>query len=144
MNRTASQATNRSNRSVTGTRWDMVRRDARRTGHPYPVKIQWQEDVRARIAAMGIGKKGLAQKIGASQSAVWDTISNPEVKSSVLVPRIHAALGWDPPPDPQSPPSLSPDAVEMARLYELLPEDVRRKLLSDAEFYLRIAVEKKR
>lgn len=130
---------------MTGTRWGMIRRDARRTGHPYPVKIQWQEDVRAKITQMGIGKKALAQKIGASQSAVWDTITNPAVKSSVLVPRIHAALGWDPPPDPQQPlPALSPDAIEMARLYERLPEDVRRKLLEDAEFYLRIAVDKKR
>lgn len=129
---------------MTGTRWDMARRDARREGHPYPVKKQWQEDVRAKIKAMGIGKKELAQKIGASQSAVWDTITNPEVKSSVLVPKIHAFLGWQAPPDPQSPPMLSPDAIEMARLYEMLPDDVRQKLLNDAEFYLRIAVEKKR
>lgn len=135
---------------MNATRWDMTRRDARRGGHPYPVKIKWQRDVRAKLESMGIGKKAFAEKVGASQSAVWDTISNPEVKGSVLVPKIHAALGWDPPPDPKapdpnSPPAPSAEAIELAHMFERLPEAARRKLRDDAEFYVQmIAKERNR
>lgn len=122
----------------------MARRDARRRGHAYPVKTQWQEDVRARLKALGMTRKDLARKIGAAQSSVQDALTSPEAKHSVLVPAIHAAIGWSPPPDPQSPPLPSPDAIEMAHLFDRLPEDVRRKLRDDAEFYLRLASEKKR
>lgn len=118
----------------------MARRDARRIGHPYPVKTAWQEDVRARLAAIGLNRKDLAKKIKASQSAVWDVVSNPEAKSSVLVPLIHAAIGWDPPPDPQSPPLPSQDAIELAHMFDRLPDEARRKLREDAEFYLRMIV----
>lgn len=125
-------------------RWGMPRRDSRRRGPAYPVKTQWQEDVRKRLVAIGMTKKDLARKIGAAQSSVQDALTNRDAKHSVLVPAIHAAIGWDAPPDPQSPPLPSPDAIEMAHLYDRLPDEVRRKLRDDAEFYLRIAVEKSR
>lgn len=121
-----------------GLQLGVPRRDARLRGHAYPVKRAWQEDVRARLAALGITPKELAQKIGCAQSSLHDALSKPNAKHSVLVPAIHAALGWDPPPDPQSPPLPSPDAIEMAHLYDRLPEEARRKLREDAEFYIRM------
>lgn len=122
----------------------MSKRDSRRRGPAYPVKEQWQNDVRKRLDAIGMTKKDLARKIGAAQSSVQETLTSAGARYSSLVPAIHAAIGWDPPPDPQSPPLPSPDAIEMAHLFDRLPEDVRRKLRDDAEFYLRLAVEKNR
>lgn len=86
--------------------------------------------------------KDLAKKVGCAQSTMQDTLNNPSARHSSLVPAIHAAIGWDPPPDPQSPPLPSPDAIEMGHLFDRLPEDVRRKLRDDAEFYLRKLTEK--
>jgi hypothetical protein len=65
-----------------------------------------------------------------------DTLTSTKARHSSLVPAIHHAIGWDPPPDPQSPPLPSPDAIEMGHLFDRLPEDIRRKLRDDAEFYL--------
>jgi hypothetical protein len=100
--------------------------------------------VRARLKKLGITRKDLALKIGAAPSAVWDVITSPEAKSSSLVPAIHAAIGWDPPSEPQSPPQPSPEAIEMAALYDRLPEALRRKLRDDAELYLTMLDSKKR
>lgn len=122
----------------------MVRKDSRRRGPAYPTKTKWQEDVRARLRALGMTRKDLARKIGAAQSSVQDALTSPDASHSSLVPAIHAAIGWDPPPDPQSPPLPSPDAIEMAHLFDRLPEEMRRKLRDDAEFYIRVAVENKR
>lgn len=60
---------------------------------------------------MGMTKKDLARKIGCAQSTMNDTLTNPQSRHSSLVPAIHAAIGWDPPPDPQSPPLPSSDAA---------------------------------
>ena len=122
----------------------MARRDARKRGPAYPVRSAWQEDVRKRLKAIGLNRKDLAQKIGASQSAGWDVLTSSEASHSSLVPDIHAAIGWDPPPEPQSPPLPSPDAIEMAHLFDRLPEEVRQKLRDDAEFYLRVSGRKTR
>lgn len=112
-------------------------------GHAYPVKKAWQEDVLARLNTMGITPKQLAKKIGCAQSSMWDALKNPDQKQSTLVPAIHAAIGWDPPPDPQSPPLPSPDAIEMAHLFDRLPEEWRRKIRDDAELFLRLATDRK-
>ena len=124
--------------------WGMPRKDSRRRGPAYPVKTQWQEDVRARLKTLGLTRKDLAKRIGAAQSTIQVTLTSPDARHSSLVPAIHAAIGWDPPPDPQSPPMPSQDAIEMAHLYDKLPDEVRRKLRDDAEFYLRMAVDKER
>jgi hypothetical protein len=106
------------------------------------VKTQWQEDVRKRLDAIGMTRKDLARKIGAAQSSVQDVLTSHDARHSSLVPAIHSAIGWDPPPDPQSPPLPTPEAIELAHLFDRLPEGVRRKLRDDAEFYLRLALEK--
>lgn len=125
-------------------KWAMTRRDSRRRGSAYPVKTQWQEDVRKRLEIIGMTKKDLARKIGAAQSSVQETLTSRDARHSSLVPAIHAAIGWDAPPDPQSPPLPSSDAIEMGHLFDRLPEDMRRKLRDDAEFYLKVAAEKNR
>lgn len=132
---------------MTGTRWTMVRRDARRRGQAYPVNLQWQNDVKAELKRRGMQQKDLARKIDCAEGSLSEALSK-NARHSSLVPAIHAAFGWAPPPDLQSPsaapPLPSPDAIEMAHLFDRLPEDVRRKLRDDAEFYLRIATDKKR
>lgn len=96
--------------------------------------------MRKRLRILGIGQKELAQKIGCAQSSLSDALSNPDAKHSTLVPAIHAAIGWDAPPDPQQfLPLPSSDAIEMGHLFDRLPEEMRRKLRDDAEFFLKLA-----
>lgn len=103
------------------------------------MKPAWQEDVKARLAKIGLNEKQLAKKVGCAQSTMNDLLNKPG-KASTLVPAVHAVLGWDPPPDPQAPvPLPSPDAIEMAQMYDRLPEHIKQKMRDDAKFYLSIA-----
>lgn len=104
------------------------------------MKPAWQEDVKAQLRKLGWTEKELAIKVGCVQSTMHDMLNKPS-KGSTLIPQVHAALGWDPPPDPQSPspPLPSPDAIEMAHLFDRLPEELKKKLRDDAQLYLRLA-----
>lgn len=122
-----------------GLQRGVTRRHTKRRGPAYPVRTQWQEDVKKRLDAIGMTPKDLARKIGCAQSTMHDTLSNSEASHSSLVPKIHAVLGWDPPPDPQSPPLPSPDAIEMGHLFDRLPEAWRQKMRDEAELLLELA-----
>lgn len=109
----------------------------RKRGHGYPVKPAWQEDVRAEIKKRGMTEKDLAKLVGCAQSTMNDTLNKPNANNSSLVPKIHEALGWAPPPDPQSPvPLPSADALEMGHLFDRLPESIRRQMRDQAEAIL--------
>ncbi len=99
----------------------------------------WQEDVKRRLKLIGLNEKELAKKVGCAQSTMHDILNNPEAKHTSLLPHIHSALGWDPPPDPQaSPPLPSPDAIEMAHMFDRLPDELKKKLRDDAALYLKL------
>lgn len=101
------------------------------------MKPAWQEDVRAAIKRMGITEKELAKRVGCAQSTMHDTLNKPDANNSSWVPKIHEVLGWDPPPDPQSPvPLPSADAIEMGHLFDRLPESIRRQMRDQAEAIL--------
>jgi hypothetical protein len=77
--------------------------------------------------------KDLALAVKCGQSTMHDTLNNPDAKHSSLVPAIHQVLKWAPPGEPESSaPIFSPDALEMAGLYDRLPEDVRRSMRDQA------------
>jgi len=102
-------------------------------GHGYPVKPKWQAAVKERLTEMGKTVKWLAGEVGCGQSTMHDTLNNPEARHSHLVPKIHKVLGWAAPGEPEATPIiLSPDALEMAGMYERLPEDVRRAMRDQA------------
>jgi hypothetical protein len=115
-----------------------------RRGQTYTVTPEWQRDVRARLKAKGMTSKQLAKAVRAAPSTVSELLS-PTARHSTLLPAIHRVLEWDPPPVPAAPsddpiPIPSPDAVEMAAMFDRLPEAVRKKLLVDAKFYLGLAI----
>ena len=122
----------------------MAKKKARsgpREGHGYPVKPTWQEDVKAEIAKRRITEKAFAKLVGCAQSTMHDLL-NKRGRDSTLVPLVHAALGWDPPPDPQAPVILpSPEALEVAAMFDRLPEQWRKKIRDEAQFALSIVVE---
>jgi lambda repressor-like predicted transcriptional regulator len=99
------------------------------------VKPPWQEDVRAQLIKIGMTEKDFAKRVGCAQSTMHDLLNKQPSKGSSLVPRVHEVLGWDPPPDPQSPspPLPSPDAIEMAHLFDRLPEAVKRTMRDQAK-----------
>lgn len=102
-----------------------------RRGPGYAVLPKWQADVKTRLAELGMTVKDLAAAVKCGQSTMHDTLNNPDAKHSSLVPAIHRVLKWNPPSAPEADPIIfSPDALEMAGLYERLPEEVR-KLMRD-------------
>lgn len=95
--------------------------------------------MRAQLKRLGLTEKELAKKVGCAQSTMHDTLNNPEARSSSLVPAIHAAIGWDPPPDPQAPvPLPSADAIEMGHLFDRLPEEIRKQMRDQAKTILSV------
>lgn len=115
----------------------------RSRGHIHPVKPQWQLDVKAELKRRLLADvaprnpKELAEVVKCAQSTMHDMLNLPNAKGSHLVPRVHEALGWPPPPDlgrpaEPSPPLPSADAIEMAKMYDMLPEDVRRSMRDQA------------
>lgn len=96
--------------------------------------------MKAALAKRKITEKQFAKIVKCSQSTMHDTLNKPDAKHSSLVPDIHAALGWDPPAAPQgeSPPLPSPDAIEMAHMFDRLPEHIKKQLRDQAATYLGI------
>lgn len=104
-----------------------------RRGPGYPVTQRWQGDVKAEIERRGLTEKDLAVSIGCAQSTLHEMLNSTEARHSSLVPAIHRALNWQPPPEPQGNPLvLSPDAMEMAKMFDDLPDDVAATLLAQA------------
>jgi len=92
---------------------------------------------------MELSEHELAEMINCAQSTLHQILNKPDASHSSLLPAIHAVFGWDPPPDPHAPdpkgaPLPSSDALEMAHMFDRLPDDMKHKLLEDAKFYLRI------
>lgn len=113
-----------------------------RRGPAYPTTPEWKQAVREAIDEKGLDLKRFARKLRCAQSSLSEALADNGIQSS-LVPVIHKALGWPPPPLPQPPPNdpipiATPDAVELAAMFDRLPEELRQKLKSDAEMYTRL------
>jgi hypothetical protein len=87
---------------------------------------------------MGITEKDLAKKVRCAQSTMHDILNSPEARHSSLVPAINKLLGFPPPADPESvaAPLPSAEALEMAQLYDLLPDRIREQLRDQALTYI--------
>lgn len=121
------------------TYWVAPKKISGKRGHAYPVKESWQEDVLKAIDRLGLKEKQLAKQVGCAQSSMHDLLHSPDARHSSLVPAIHAALGWDPPPDPQAPvPLPSPDAIELGHMFDRLPEKLRAQMIQEAKTYLEL------
>jgi len=66
---------------------------------PYPITDEWRELVRHRMGEMGIGPVDLAKLAKTTHGTISQILSTS--RSSEVVPRIHAALGWPPPSLPE-------------------------------------------
>jgi hypothetical protein len=89
--------------------------------------------VKAKLLEIPMTEKELAVAVKCAQSTMHDLLNSAEAKHSSLVPAVHRVLGWDPPADPEAaPPIFSPDALEMAGLFDRLPEEVRRSMRDQA------------
>lgn len=82
-------------------------------------------------------EKDLAKIVKCAQSTMHDTLNSPDAKHSSLVPAIHKALGWDAPAEPEANPQIySADALEMAGMFDLLPESMRKAMRDQAKAVL--------
>lgn len=84
-------------------------------------------------------EKELAMAIGCAQSTMHDLLNSPDAKHSSLVPAVHAVFKWAPPGEPEAaPPIFSRDALEVAGMFDHLPEAARKLLRDQAEGFLRM------
>ena len=94
---------------------------------------KWQADVKVRLLELGMTEKDLAVAVRCAQSTMHDLLNSSEARYSSLVPSVHAILKWSEPPEPEAAPAIfSPDALEMAGLFDKLPEEVRRSMRDQA------------
>lgn len=83
---------------------------------------------------IGITEKELAKRVKCAQSTLHDILNSPEAKNSHLVPAIHKVFSWTAPSDPQpgkAKPSPSADAMEVAQIFDRLPEALRKAKIEE-------------
>jgi len=96
---------------------------ARRTSGPsYPVSDGWREQIFAKMRELGISQAELARLAGISKSGLSDLLTNPKIRSSRLVPRVHKALGL-PAPEPFGASDTDPVRSEIHALLDGLSSD---------------------
>lgn len=113
---------------------------ARGKSHRYVVDDVWRSRVEGRLAERGWTRADLARESHVGKSTITDLL-NGKQDHCVGLPRIHKALGWDPP----LPPILSNDASELFGIWDRLNEFERGRLLERARsiFELQVTREKK-
>jgi len=116
----------------------MIPRDmplGRVRGPAYPVTPEWQQAVRDRLVEMGWNQSDLARAINGNSAMVSHLLKHG--MQSALVPLIHKALGWPPPPMPDDSigdddDDIDPRAAELDDLFAMLPDDAKELILSNA------------
>ncbi len=99
--------------------------------------------MKTRLLELGMDVKELAMAVHCAQSTMHDTLNSPDAKHSSLVPAIHKVLGWDPPAEPEANPQIySKDALEIAGMYDLLPESMKKTLRDQARAVLELVGKK--
>lgn len=106
---------------------------ARRDQPTYTVTPEWRERVRAELARRGRGSAAALARHAKCATSTLVTLLD-HGKTSHLVPAINEALGWPPPGVPLS----SPDAPELAYLYDRLDDDGRAALIAMAKALARL------
>jgi transcriptional regulator with XRE-family HTH domain len=100
------------------------------TGPAYPVKVKWQEEVRARLKQRGMSQADLAKLCSCTQPAI-NAVLRPGAKQSALVPAISKALGMRKPADP-SVETTDPVRAELAELLDEMSDEAAAVMLANA------------
>ncbi len=93
----------------------------------YVVDGDWRNRVEQRLVEKGWSRADLARESRVGRSTITDLL-NGKQDHCVGLPKIHKALGWDPP----LPPILSNDASELFGIWDRLNEFERGRLLERA------------
>lgn len=93
----------------------------------YVVDGDWRIRVEKRLVEKGWSRADLARESRVGRSTITDLL-NGKQDHCVGLPKIHKALGWDPP----LPPILSNDASELFGIWDRLNEFERGRLLERA------------
>lgn len=100
---------------------------ARKSGTSYVVDDAWRKRVEDRLAEKKWKRADLVRESRLGKSTISELL-NGKLHECVGLPRIHKALGWDPP----LPPVLSNDASELVGIWDRLEEFERGRLLERA------------
>lgn len=110
---------------------------------PYPISDIWRAKVQARLTEMGMSRAELAKIVGCSAPTITTILSGSQ-DSSDLVPKIHKALQWPAPANPEDSLDIPDDEVDLKKLYQALPESLRPRALKQIRELFEIAEEVKR
>lgn len=93
----------------------------------YVVDNDWRNRVEKRLLEKGWSRADLSRESRVGRSTITDLL-NGKQHHCVGLPKIHKALGWDPP----LPPILSNDASELFGIWDRLNEFEKGRLLERA------------
>jgi transcriptional regulator with XRE-family HTH domain len=99
-----------------------------RKGPAYPISPQWRERVLLQLEHLGISQNELARRAKISKAAMSEAMKNSAIQTTVM-PEIHKALGWPPPPF-----DLSPDNLEALAMYGALDERGKGAMMERLRF----------
>ena len=99
----------------------------RNKGTSYVVDPDWRKRVELRLVEKKWTRADLARESRVGKSTISDLL-NGKTNECVGLPKIHKALGWDPP----LPPILSNDASELFGIWDRLNDFERGRLLERA------------
>lgn len=99
----------------------------RKAGTSYVVDATWRKRVEERLTEKGWKRADLVRESRVGKSTISDLL-NGKTNECVGLPKIHKALGWDPP----LPPILSNDASELFGIWDRLDDFERGRLLERA------------
>ncbi len=97
-----------------------------RKGPAYAITEEWRSSVMTRIVEMKISQNELARRAKISKASLSDALDKDSIQTTVM-PAIHKALGWDPPPT-----GFAPDALELLALYTQMSERDQGALIERA------------
>lgn len=103
----------------------------RKNGTTYVVDDAWRKRVKEQLVQLGWRKADLSRESRVPKSTITELL-NGTTSECVALPRIHKALGWNPP----LPPILSVDATELFEIWDQLHDLEKGRLLERARAIL--------
>jgi len=105
------------------------RKQTRPAGAHYPIDAVWKARVEARLAELGWNRSELARKIRATPSGIT-VMLRPKTTQSRLVPAVHRAFDWNPPPTAPAQDGIDEDMATWSQLFDDLDPSGRELVVA--------------
>ena len=102
----------------------------------YPVTQAWRDLLEEKIKELDISQAELARRIGRTPAAITNVLH--DNRSSKLIPKIHAAVGWPRPPLPEDvvPTKKNRFVTVLTAIGRELPEEILESTIAQLKAIL--------